>query len=137
MAPPASLALRSSAARTWPSRLENLRMQFLEIPRARQIIPCNLELSTRAHGLCLRGRAARSHRHLPGLQIILSGGRPVVLDLRALGATADVRALAGASSWTVLNQVPSRRSLPAEAVNGRGMLLRILGIPASRDSSEF
>ena len=41
--------------------------------------------------------------------------RPAVLDLRALGATADLCALAGASSAVVLNQVPARGPLAAEA----------------------
>ena len=50
--------------------------------------------------------------------------RPGVLDLRALGATADICALAGAPSAVVLNQAPPRGSLPSEAaaaVVGRGL----------------
>ena len=41
--------------------------------------------------------------------------RPGVLDLRALGATGDICALAGAPAAVVLNQVPPRGPLPAEA----------------------
>ena len=50
--------------------------------------------------------------------------RPGVLDLRALGATADICALAGAPSAVVLNQAPPRGPLPDEAavvVTGRGL----------------
>jgi len=52
--------------------------------------------------------------------------RPAVLDLRALGATADICALAGASSAVVLNHAPARGPLPAqaaEAVEGEGLEL--------------
>lgn len=41
--------------------------------------------------------------------------RPGVLDLRALGATGNICALARARSAVVLNQVPPRGPLPAEA----------------------
>ena len=41
--------------------------------------------------------------------------RPAVLDLRALGATADLCALAGGRGAVVLNQVPARGPLAAEA----------------------
>ena len=50
--------------------------------------------------------------------------RPNVLDLRALGATADICALSGARCAVVLNQVPPRGPLPdeaAEAVAARGL----------------
>ncbi len=49
--------------------------------------------------------------------------RPGVLDLPALGATADICALAGARSAVVLNQASARGSPPDEAdeaVTGRG-----------------
>ena len=41
--------------------------------------------------------------------------RPAVLDLRAVGATADICALAGASGAVVLNHVPARGPLAAQA----------------------
>ena len=50
--------------------------------------------------------------------------RPGVLDLRALGATADICALAGTPGAEVLNQAPARGPLPDEAagaVAGQGL----------------
>ena len=50
--------------------------------------------------------------------------RPGVLDLRALGATADICALSGTRAAVVLNQVPPRGPLPDEAagaVAARGL----------------
>jgi len=41
--------------------------------------------------------------------------RPAVLDLRALGTTADICELAGTPRAVVLNQVPPRGPLPAQA----------------------
>ena len=41
--------------------------------------------------------------------------RPAVLDLRTLASTADICALAGARAAVVLNHVPARGSLPAQA----------------------
>ena len=42
--------------------------------------------------------------------------RPGVLDLRALGTTADICALAGARTAVVLNQAPSRAMAFTECV---------------------
>lgn len=50
--------------------------------------------------------------------------RPGVLDLRALGTTADICALAGVHTAVVLNQTPPRGSLTeqaAEAIAARGL----------------
>ena len=47
-----------------------------------------------------------------------------VLDLRALGTTADICALAGVRTAVVLNQAPPRGPLPEQAaiaVAGRGL----------------
>lgn len=47
--------------------------------------------------------------------IVLIPCRPSVLDLRAIGASANIAQLAGKPAWVVLNQVPARGTLAAEA----------------------
>lgn len=47
--------------------------------------------------------------------IVLVPCRPSVVDLRAINASANIAQLAGKPAWVVLNQVPARGTLAAEA----------------------
>ena len=86
--------------------------------------------AARSHGAQLAVIDTAPHSEASALaaaraaDLVLVPLRPGVLDLRALGATSDICALAGARSAVVLNQVPPRGALSAEAaeaVRGRGL----------------
>lgn len=104
-----------------------------ESPAVAAVPPARLEATLRAargHGAQLAVIDTAPHSESSALDAVRAADlalvplRPGVLDLRALGATGNICALAGAHAAVVLNQVPARGRLAdeaADAVESRGL----------------
>ncbi len=119
-----TLAINLSVAAGWGDHRNRDRPAVAAVPATR--LEAALQ-AVRGHGADLAVIDTAPHSESAALaaarasDLALVPLRPGVLDLRALGATADICALGGARSAVVLNQAPPRGSLPDEAVTGRGL----------------
>ena len=116
-----------ASAAAWGDHRESDRPAVAAVPASRLTGALH---SARDHGAGLAVIDTAPHSEAAALAAVrvsdlaLVPLRPGVLDLRALGATADICALAGTRTAVVLNQTPPRGSLPdqaEEAIAVRGL----------------